>query len=121
MQLSSFFIAAFLPVGLLAAPAADGTDNSHMYRSPAVAPSPLEPRYQMCAIVGATDVHCRTGPGTNYKSAFTVPKGNKYAFTCVKTGQCLTINGATNWYGFCEISATYLLHKFGACRLTTLC
>lgn len=110
MQLTSLFIATLLPVGLLAAPTVDGTDNSHMLRSPADARSPLEPRYKMCAIVGATDVNCRSGPGTNYKSQFTVPRGNKYAFTCVKSGQCITINGATNWYGFYDIKTTHLLH-----------
>lgn len=62
---------------------------------------------QRCTIVGnADEVHCRSGPGTSYSSKVTLPKGSRYLFSCVKTGECVTINGAKNWLDSYQLEKT---------------
>jgi uncharacterized protein YraI len=51
----------------------------------------------MCKIVGADVVSCRAGPGTNYNVAQTFQRGVRPIFSCVKSGECITVNGAVNW------------------------
>ncbi|KAL6849675.1 hypothetical protein ACO1O0_009218 [Amphichorda felina] len=51
-----------------------------------------------CAIIGGSaQVNCRAGPGTSYKVNDIVYRGTYYVFTCVKSGECVTINGSKNW------------------------
>ena len=48
-----------------------------------------------CKIVNvSTYANCRTGPGTNYPTKFTVAGGSSYSFDCYKRGTC--VDG--NWY-----------------------
>ncbi len=51
----------------------------------------------MCQTVGASVVNCRAGPGTNYKVVLTVEKGTLGFFDSVKSGECVTVGGSTNW------------------------
>jgi uncharacterized membrane protein len=119
MKFFSLLAAALLPTGLLAAPATDGKlaaieTEAHAAaearavvkaREAAADVSPNEPAFsldkravQVCEIVGgASQVNCRSGPGTSYSVVRTLPRGNTYAFSCVQTGECVKIGGATNW------------------------
>lgn len=97
MQFTSLLVAALLPVGLLAAPVADGVGQSEVTDGRQI----FERAGQLCRIVGGADyVHCRTGAGTNYPYHVSLAKSwtRGYYFTCVKSGECITLNGAVNWY-----------------------
>lgn len=97
MQLPSLLVGALLALGIHAAPVTEGTDQS-----PASDGNSLFQRDsgQLCRILYSTSVNCRTGPGTSYKSVVGLNKEytRGYWFTCVKSGECITLNGAVNWY-----------------------
>ncbi len=103
MKLISLLTAALLPVGLMAAPVAEEIVDVVARESDDVSPNPhargLSSRLtgNMCQIVGADVVNCRAGPGTNYKVVIQVKRGEYPFFTCVKSGECITIGGSTNW------------------------
>lgn len=97
-----------LPLGALAAPVAEDVDGIN---APILHPREtlaldqgkelFDRSNQYCDIVGnAAEVNCRSGPGTSYKATYKLPKGANYLFTCVKSAECVVINGATNWYVF---------------------
>ena len=107
MQFTSLLTAALLPLGLLAAPSpvAEGDAADIAAREPAPGVSANDKvdvlsrrELQICFIVGGSStVNCRSGPGTNYRVVTTVAKDNLYWFSCVKSGECVTINGEKNW------------------------
>ena len=118
MKFFSLLAAALLPTGLLAAPAADDKATAIEIEAHAAAEaraaveareaadvSANEPAFnldkrevQVCKIVGgASRVNCRSGPRTSASVVRTLPKGETYAFSCVKSGECVVINGASNW------------------------
>ena len=118
MKFFSLLAAALLPTGLLAAPVADGKltaieieahaaaeARSTVEAREAAGVSPNEPAFnldkravQVCEIVGGSSrVNCRSGPGTNYGVVRSLTRGETYAFSCVKRGECVVINGASNW------------------------
>ncbi|KAJ5543261.1 hypothetical protein N7535_005691 [Penicillium sp. DV-2018c] len=102
MQLVSILIGALFASGLHAAPVADGTEQSV-----AIDENQLFKRSGQSCRVLADRVNCRTGPGTNYRSAVQLSSSwtRGYWFTCVKSGQCITLNGAVN----CEAWALLIL------------
>jgi hypothetical protein len=51
-------------------------------------------RSVQCAIYPSAN--CRTGPGTGYKSVQVIPGGAIFTFTCVKSGECITVDGSVN-------------------------
>lgn len=51
-----------------------------------------------CKIVNGKTVNCRAGPGMQYDAVATVSEGSLWFFTCVKSGECITIDGNVNWY-----------------------
>lgn len=118
MKFFSLLAAALLPTGLLAVPVADNRLTAIEIEAHAAAEaraavetreaanvSPNEPAFsldkraiQVCEIVGgASKVNCRSGPNTSSSVVRTLPKGETYAFSCVKTGECVIIGGASNW------------------------
>lgn len=118
MKFFSLLAAALLPTGLLAAPAGDGKLTAIEIEAHAAADaraaveareaanvSPNEPAFsldkrevQVCEIVGGSSkVNCRSGPRTSASVVRTLTKGQTYAFSCVKTGECVVIGGASNW------------------------
>jgi hypothetical protein len=110
MQLPSLLVGALLALGIHAAPVTDGTDQS-----PASDGNSLFQRDsgQLCRILYSTHVNCRTGPGTNYRSVVGLNKEwtRGYWFTCVKSGECITLNGAVNWYVYTTL--LLLCYRFG--------
>ena len=55
-------------------------------------------RPQWCEIVGgSTYVNCRRNARTSSHVVARLRKGSQYRYWCVKTGQCVTIKGKTNW------------------------
>ena len=103
MKLTSLLAGALLVCGLNAAPVADVADiadGAEVSEVRDVAGELFARSGQLCRIVGTKTVNCRTGPGTNYKSKVSLSSSwtRGYYFTCVKSGQCVTINGAKNWY-----------------------
>ncbi len=92
MKFAPLFAVSLLPVGLMAAPAADAD------LIPKDVLNNVEERATTtCAITGSS-VNCRTGPGTSYGVVATLAKGTVGIFTCVKSGQCITVSGSVNWY-----------------------
>jgi hypothetical protein len=112
MKFLSLLAAALLPTGILAAPAADGklaAIEAETRAAVEARQSPNEPalagldkrEVQVCEIVGgASKVNCRSGPNTSSSVVRTLTRGNTYAFSCVQSGECVVINGATNWLVF---------------------
>jgi hypothetical protein len=101
MKLNSLLTVALIPMGLMAAPVADEGASDIEAREPDVSvnepDSLLKRTTTMCQIVGADLVNCRAGPGTNYKIVQQFPRGIRPIFSCVKSGECITVNGAVNW------------------------
>jgi hypothetical protein len=102
MKLNSLLTAALLPIGLMAAPITEEAADV-VAREP-VDVSPNEPagalidrNTTMCKIVGASAVNCRSGPGTGYRVVATFERGLYPIFSCVKSGQCITVGGSVNW------------------------
>lgn len=91
MQFTQLLAAALLPASILAAKAKpttpdDARDGYVLYPG------------TECAIVDASATNCRTGPGTKYPVVTSLTKGTIGSFSCVKTGECVTIDGFQNWY-----------------------
>ncbi|KAK4107006.1 hypothetical protein N656DRAFT_772892 [Canariomyces notabilis] len=116
MKFFSLLTAALLPMSLLAAPVADEVTaieiethaaadaRTAVEAREAADVSPNKPalsldkrEVQACYIVGgASTVNCRSGPSTDFSVVRTVKKGDVWGFTCVRKGECVVINGATN-------------------------
>lgn len=97
MKLIPLLVASLLPIGLSASPIASA-DNLES-RNPG---DVLNPRTDgICRIVNApSGVNCRSGPGTGYKVVQTLKNGLLLWYPCYKSGECVTLNGAVNWYVF---------------------
>ncbi|KAK4203628.1 hypothetical protein QBC40DRAFT_316403 [Triangularia verruculosa] len=144
MKFFSLLAAALLPTGLLAAPVAD--DNLIAIETEAHAAAEAraivktrdaadvslnEPAFslgkreiQVCEIVGSSSsVNCRAGPNTSSSIVRKLSKGNTYAFSCVTSGECVVIGGATNcgWdYSYslaCYVNGHYTDGKCTQARL----
>ncbi|KAK4096485.1 hypothetical protein N658DRAFT_480573 [Parathielavia hyrcaniae] len=128
MKLVSLLTAGFLTTGLFAAPVTEDGASDIEAREPAdVGVSKRE--VHRCYIVGGSPkVNCRAGPGTSYKVVRAFERGNWYNFGCVQSGECITLNGATNcgwdytvWGGQeCYVNGHYTdssctLAKLGKC------
>jgi uncharacterized protein YgiM (DUF1202 family) len=102
MKLNSLLTAALLPIGLMAAPIAEEAADV-VAREPVdvsanePAGSLIDRSSTMCKIVGASVVNCRSGPGTGYRVVTTLKRGEYGVFSCVKSGQCITVGGSVNW------------------------
>lgn len=118
MKFFSFLAAALLPTGLLAAPVADDKLTSIEIEAHAAAEArdAVEAReaadvsinkpafgldkraIQVCEIIGGSSrVNCRSGPNTSSSVVRTLTRGETYAFSCVRSGECVVIGGASNW------------------------
>ncbi len=103
MKLTSFLTAALLPMGLTAAPTpdeaakVDARESVGFSANKPAAGGLVGRADQFCATVNADKVNCRAGPGTNYKVVVTIDRGVYGYFTCVKSGECITVGGSTNW------------------------
>lgn len=96
MQLKTLFVAALLPLGLMANPIAEAEPETELADEALDARAISRPQY--CQIVGGSSkVNCRANPYTSSHVVAQVSKGKTYTFWCVKKGTCVTINGATNW------------------------
>ena len=102
MKLTSLLTTALLPIGLMGAPIAE--EAAGIVAREFVDVSANEPAGILfkrtsvwCSIVGASEVKCRAGPGTNYQVETTISKGRMGVYTCVKTGECVNIGGKVNW------------------------
>ncbi|KAH6628213.1 hypothetical protein F5144DRAFT_594288 [Chaetomium tenue] len=93
MKLLPLFVASLLPIGLSASPIASADDLQS--RNPG---GVLNPRANgVCRIVNApSGVNCRSGPGTGYKVIKSLDNGFLLWYKCYKSGECVTLNGATN-------------------------
>lgn len=102
MKLATLLLASLAPLGLRASPIADIADVT-----PRDAGNDLLTKRVagVCRIVNASSVNCRTGPGTQYGVVTSFKKDQLLFFICVQSGQCITLNGATNWYGFGSASS----------------
>lgn len=94
MKLAALLLTTLVPLGLRASPIADTAgvtpcDAGNDLLTKRVAGS--------CRIINASAVNCRTGPGTQYGVVTSFKKGQLLFFICVQSGQCITLNGATNW------------------------
>jgi hypothetical protein len=96
MKLLPLLAASLLPLGLNASPIANPDDLQSRNPSNDV----LNPRADgVCRIVNApSGVNCRSGPGTGYKVIKSLDNGFLLWYKCYKSGECITLNGATNWY-----------------------
>jgi hypothetical protein len=94
MQLSSLLIGTLFALGLHAAPVADDAGQSEVVDGKKL----FERSGQLCRVL-SEHVNCRSGPGTNYdiKVGLSSSWTRGYYFTCVKSGECVTLNGAVNW------------------------
>ncbi|KAJ5142776.1 uncharacterized protein N7515_001563 [Penicillium bovifimosum] len=118
MQLTPILIGALFASGLHAAPAAgagqSAIDGNVIFKRSG----------QLCRVL-ADEVNCRTGPGTNYKSIVRISNSwtRGYYFTCVKSGQCITLNGAVNCgWDYLEEEGCYVNGHYtdGSCTLAKL-
>ncbi|KAL2864116.1 uncharacterized protein BJX67DRAFT_228784 [Aspergillus lucknowensis] len=93
MQLSSLLVGAFFALGLHAAPIADSPGQTEVSDGTEI----FKRSGQSCRVL-ADEVNCRSGPGTNYKRVVGLSSSwtRGYYFTCVKSGECITLNGAVN-------------------------
>ncbi|OJJ59812.1 hypothetical protein ASPSYDRAFT_44203 [Aspergillus sydowii CBS 593.65] len=125
MHLTSLLIGALLTLATNAAPVTDSPSQSEV---PDESELFQRDSGQLCRILYTTHANCRTGPGTNYKSVLGLNKEwtRGYWFTCVKSGECITLNGAVNcgWDYFeedgCYVNGHYTdssctLAKLGRC------
>ncbi|KXX77780.1 Uncharacterized protein YraI [Madurella mycetomatis] len=99
MKFTTLLAAALLPAGLMAAPVVEEMSDITPRTDAASDSSELFQRgSQVCEIVGdAIRVNCRAGPGTKYRVEATLNKGTRWEFHCVRSGQCVTIDGFRNW------------------------
>lgn len=114
MHLTSLLIGALLTLATNAAPVTDSPSQSEV---PDESELFQRDSGQLCRILYTTHANCRTGPGTNYKSVLGLNKEwtRGYWFTCVKSGECITLNGAVNWYVHAAIPLLLLLCLFQVC------
>ncbi|KAK4126359.1 hypothetical protein N657DRAFT_688911 [Parathielavia appendiculata] len=98
MQFKYLLTGALLPLGLLASPTPETEASPDAFNSVNQSLNPREfTRPQECKIIGSsTTVNCRRGPGTKYSVERTLRVGTTYDFWCVRTGECVTINGFRN-------------------------
>ncbi len=95
MKLVTLLLASLAPITLSASPIAATADVT-----PRDAGDDLLAKRAagICRIVNVSStVNCRSGPGTQYAVVTTFKKGQLLYFPCLKSGECITINGATNW------------------------
>ncbi len=93
MKFTTLLLTSLAALGLNASPIAETSDVT-----PRDAGNDLLKRVAgSCRIVNASAANCRTGPGTQYGVVTSFKKGQLLFFVCVQSGQCITINGATNW------------------------
>ncbi|BCS24207.1 uncharacterized protein APUU_40651S [Aspergillus puulaauensis] len=121
-------IGALLALSTYAAPVTDNASQSEVDNG-----SKLFQRDsstgQLCRVLYSRDVNCRAGPGTNYERRAYLNKEYErgYWFTCVKSGECITLNGVQNcgWDYFeedrCYVNGHYTdgsctLAKLGRCK-----
>jgi hypothetical protein len=102
MQLKFFLAGALLPLGLMANPAAEAEAAAADVMLGGAGEA-LEARAfsrpQQCTIVGGSStVNCRRGSGTKWSVTRKLRRGTTYRFWCVKSGECVTVNGKRNWY-----------------------
>jgi uncharacterized protein YgiM (DUF1202 family) len=104
MKFITLIAAAFLPLATLAAPFADGETDAFILKDRDISVDDsngagiFSRAAQNCKIIGdSATVNCRSGASTSSDAVYTVRKGDTYKFTCVKTGECVTIGGKTNW------------------------
>lgn len=110
MKFITLIAAAFLPLAAIAAPFADGETDvfipkdggaeilSDISVDDSNGAEIFSRAAQNCKIIGdSATVNCRSGASTSSDAVYTVRKGSTYRFTCVKTGECVTIGGSTNW------------------------
>lgn len=97
MHLSSLLVGAIFALGLHAAPVADDAGQSEALDGKTI----FGRSGQLCRVL-SEHVNCRYGPGTNYgvKVGLSSSWTRGYYFTCVKSGECITLSGAVNWYAF---------------------
>ncbi|GAB1316111.1 hypothetical protein MFIFM68171_06321 [Madurella fahalii] len=99
MKFTTLLATALLPAGLLAAPVVEDVSDITPRTDAASDPSELFQRgSRVCAIVGgASRVNCRAGPSTKYRVEASLSRNSRWEFHCVRSGQCVTINGFRNW------------------------
>lgn len=95
MQLTSILVSALFAFGLHAAPVADDAGQSMVIDGRKI----FKRSGQLCRVL-SEHVNCRSGPVTKYPSTVQLSDSwtRGYYFTCVKSGECITLNGAVNWY-----------------------
>jgi len=106
MQLKYLLTGALLPLGLFASPTPEPEAAAEavpeVFDSAGQAQSLNERaivRPQHCVIVGdSTYVNCRRGPATKWSVERRLRRGEAYDFWCVRSGECVTIDGFRNWY-----------------------
>ncbi|KAK3295301.1 uncharacterized protein B0H64DRAFT_474291 [Chaetomium fimeti] len=120
MQLKYLLTGALLPLGLMANPTPEADVDSSL-------DARAFSRPQHCQIIGgATKVNCRSRPKTSSGMRTTLRRGNTYDFWCVRSGECVTINGFRNcgWHYIrgldCYVSGHYTdnhctLARLGSC------
>ncbi|KAJ5996911.1 hypothetical protein N7499_006777 [Penicillium canescens] len=93
MKLTSLLLSALFATGLSAAPVADAEQSEVVDGKKIFGRSG-----QLCRVLYSEHVNCRSGPGTNYPVVVQLSKEwtRGYYFTCVKSGECITYNGAVN-------------------------
>jgi uncharacterized protein YgiM (DUF1202 family) len=84
MKLTHLLAASLLPAGLLAV-TVDPHDGG------------IRRQGLSCTVV-ASEVNCRSGPGTEFDVVTSLKKGFVGTFDCAKTGECIVLNGMKNWY-----------------------
>ncbi|KAF2744552.1 hypothetical protein M011DRAFT_479852 [Sporormia fimetaria CBS 119925] len=90
----SLLLTTLPPLLTLASPAPEPADVDG---SISLDPRGAISRPQYCSIVGGSSkVSCRARWRTTSDVKHKLPRGNSYNFWCVYTGQCITVNGATN-------------------------
>ncbi|KAL2139958.1 hypothetical protein VTI28DRAFT_4470 [Corynascus sepedonium] len=131
MQLKYLLTGALLPLGLFASPTPEPEAAAEavpeVFDSAGQAQSLNERaivRPQHCVIVGdSTYVNCRRGPATKWSVERRLRRGEAYDFWCVRSGECVTIDGFRNcgWHYSrqldCYVSGHYTSN---ACTLARL-
>ncbi|KAJ5162000.1 hypothetical protein N7492_007392 [Penicillium capsulatum] len=124
--LNLLLVGALLTGGLRAVPVAEDSAQSEVSDTRKI----FQRSGQLCRVL-SKDTNCRTGPGTNFKRVVGLSSSwtRGYYFTCVKTGECVTLNGAANcgWHyleeekcyvnghytdSSCTLAPTFALRRF---------
>lgn len=110
MQLISLLAVALLPVGLMAVPVTEVDETQISARDDG---NEIFKRTDRLCYITGNNVNCRTGPKLSSSIKYVLKKDSLYWFRCVKSGDCVTVNGATNcgWdYAFdigCYVNGHY--------------